>query len=207
MKLSEGFAVGHFNGRMEFGPRALGNRSILADPRSETMQSLLNLKVKFRESFRPFAPSVLLSECENWFEEVEQSPYMLLVGKVITDKRIPISKADSHLFGIEKLKVKRSLIPAVTHVDYSARLQTVDPLTNSRYFAVLSEFNKLTGVPILVNTSFNVRGEPIVCTPSDAYRCFMGTDIDLLVIGNFVLYKQNQNSENINSYKNLYSLD
>ena len=182
--LSEGKAVGWMQGRMEFGPRALGNRSILGDPRSPMMQKMLNLKVKYRESFRPFAPSVLREDVADWFDLPCDSPYMLLVANVRKERRRAMTKDEQALFGIDKLNVPRSDIPAVTHVDYSARVQTVHRATNPRYHALLSRFKELTGCPVLVNTSFNVRGEPIVCSISDAFRCFMGTDIETLVISN-----------------------
>ena len=190
--LAAGRAVGWFQGRMEFGPRALGARSILGDPRSPTMQSALNLKVKHRESFRPFAPSVLREDVADWFELDGDSPYMLLVADVATRLRREMTPAEQALFGIEKLNVPRSTIPAVTHVDYSARIQTVHRETNPRYHALLSAFKERTGCPVLVNTSFNVRGEPIVCTPEDAFRCFMGTDIEVLVAENCLLRKEDQ---------------
>ena len=185
-------AVGWFHGRMEFGPRALGARSILADPRSGAMQKTLNLKVKYRESFRPFAPSVLREDVASWFELDADSPYMLLVAGVKNERRRPMTEAEHALFGIDKLNVSRSEIPAVTHVDFSARVQTVHRQTNPRYHALLTKFKARTGCAVLVNTSFNVRGEPIVGTPSDAFRCFMGTELDLLVIGNAVLRKEQQ---------------
>jgi carbamoyltransferase len=200
-------AVGWFQGRMEFGPRALGARSILADPRSETMQRNLNLKVKFRESFRPFAPSVLREDVNEWFDLDTDSPYMLLVAPVDGSRQLPMSESERQLFGIEKLNVVRSEIPAVTHVDYSARIQTVHKDTNPRYYALLSRFKELTGCPILVNTSFNVRGEPIVCSPEDAFRCFMGTDIELLTIGNCLLKKDEQLPGLKRDYKNEFELD
>lgn len=205
--LVDGKAVGWLNGRMEFGPRALGGRSILGDPRSPVMQRDLNLKVKFRESFRPFAPSVLREHVAEWFELSEDSPYMLLVADVQQTKRRPMTEAEQKLFGIERLNVPRSDIPAVTHVDYSARIQTVHADTNPLYHALLSRFYERTGCPVLVNTSFNVRGEPIVCTPEDAFRCFMGTDIELLVCGNAVLRKDAQNPALREDYKNKYQLD
>jgi len=192
---------------MEFGPRALGNRSIIADPRSSTMQKNLNLKVKFRESFRPFAPSVLYEKVSEWFEFKKNSPYMLLVADVLRSKQVEMNSDQKKLFGIDKLNVKRSEIPAVTHVDYSARIQTVHKDTNSIFYKLIEEFYRLTGVPVLVNTSFNVRGEPIVCTPSDAFNCFMGTDLDVLVCNNFVLKKNAQNQSLIKDYKNKYELD
>ena len=199
--------VGWFQGRMEFGPRALGGRSILADPRSEKMQKQLNLKIKFRESFRPFAPSILREDVSEWFEMNYDSPYMLLVSEVKKSKQINMSNSDSKLFGIDKLNVKRSSIPAITHVDYSARIQTVHEETNKKYYDLLSEFKKLTNCPVLVNTSFNVRGEPIVCTVEDAFNCFMGTNLDILSIGNFLLYKEDQNQSLIKDYKNEFELD
>ena len=191
--LIEGKAIGWFQGRMEFGPRALGARSIIADSRSETMQKKLNLKVKYRESFRPFAPSVIREDLFEWFDLNCDSPYMLLVAKVSDNKCIKMTKDEELLFGIDKLNIKRSEIPAVTHVDYSARVQTVHNETNSKYYKLLSEFKKKTGCPVLVNTSFNVRGEPIVGSPEDAYNCFMGTEMDVLVIGNCYLNKESQN--------------
>jgi len=184
--------VGWFQGRMEFGPRALGNRSILGEPRSPRMQSVMNLKIKFRESFRPFAPSVLREQVAEWFELDVDSPYMLLVAPVRERWRIAMREDEQRLFGIEKLNVPRSTVPAVTHVDYSARIQTVHAETNPLYHALLSRFHALTGCPVLVNTSFNVRGEPIVCTPADAYRCFMRTEMDHLVVGSFLLDKSRQ---------------
>ncbi len=205
--LADGKAIGWFQGRMEFGPRALGGRSILGDPRSETMQKMLNLKVKYRESFRPFAPSVLREDVAAWFELEEDSPYMLLVADVREDIRRAMTAEEQALFGIDKLNVKRSEIPAVTHVDYSARIQTVHQDTNPKYHALISRFKALTGCPIVVNTSFNVRGEPIVCTPTDAFKCFMGTDIELLVIGNCVLRKEAQDQSLKENYESKYELD
>jgi carbamoyltransferase len=205
--LVDGKAVGWHQGRMEFGPRSLGNRSILADSRSPSVQKLLNLKVKYRESFRPFAPSVLREELSNWFDSDTDSPYMLLVADVVKSKQLAMTKAQDKLFGIEKLNVPRSVIPAVTHVDYSARVQTVHKETNPRYYALLSKFKELTGCPVLVNTSFNIRGEPIVSTPEDAFRCLMGTEIELLVVGNSIMEKSAQNSNLINDYKGAYELD
>ena len=193
LALIEGKAIGWFQGRMEFGPRALGARSIIADSRSETMQKKLNLKVKNRESFRPFAPSVIREDLSEWFDLNCDSPYMLLVAKVSDSKCRKMTKDEELLFGIDKLNIKRSEIPAVTHVDYSARVQTVHKETNPKYYKLLSEFKKKTGCPVLVNTSFNVRGEPIVGSPEDAYNCFMGTEMDVLVIGNCYLNKENQN--------------
>jgi carbamoyltransferase len=200
-------AVGWFQGRMEFGPRALGARSILADPRSPTMQKNLNLKVKYRESFRPFAPSVLREDMADWFEMDEESPYMLMVAPVKESRQRPMSDAERQLFGIDQLNVPRSDIPAVTHIDYSARIQTVHADTNPRYHALISRFKELTGCPVLVNTSFNVRGEPIVCTPRDAFRCFMGTSIDMLVVGNCVLRKEDQDPTLKLDYKDAFELD
>lgn len=205
--IAAGKAVGWFQGRMEFGPRALGNRSILGDPRSPAMQRVLNLKVKFRESFRPFAPSVLREDIGEWFELDRDSPYMLLVADVRADRRRAMAAEEQALFGIDKLNVVRSEIPAVTHVDYSARIQTVDRETNPAYHALLSAFKARTGCGVLVNTSFNVRGEPIVCTPEDAFRCFMGTDIDVLVCGNAFLEKPAQDSSRAENYKDRYDLD
>ncbi len=198
--------VGWFQGRMEFGPRALGGRSILGDPRSPQMQSVLNLKIKYRESFRPFAPSVLREHVSEWFDLNEDSPYMLMVADVATSHRIQTDR-DKGLFGIEKLKVPRSSIPAVTHVDYSARIQTVHADTNPRYHALISAFYSKTGCPVLINTSFNVRGEPIVCTPEDAFRCMMGTEMDALVIGNCILLKKDQDEKLKLDYKNAFELD
>ena len=186
--LADEKAVGWMQGRMEFGPRALGGRSIIADPRSPKMQKQLNLKVKYRESFRPFAPSVLIEDVSDWFEHKTESPYMLLVAGVKKDKRLSMTKEEKILFGIEKLNIPRSSVPAITHVDYSARIQTVHADTNPRYHAVISKFKEKTGCPIVVNTSFNVRGEPIICSPTDAFKCFMGTNLDVLAIGNYILH-------------------
>jgi carbamoyltransferase len=205
--LEAGKAIGWFQGRMEFGPRALGGRSILGDPRNSTMQKALNLRVKYRESFRPFAPSVLREDVAEWFELDEDSPYMLLVADVIADKRRPMTEEEQALFGIDKLNVVRSTIPAVTHVDYSARVQTVHKETNPRYHALISAFKERTGCPVLVNTSFNVRGEPIVCTPEDAVRCFMGTDIEVLVAENCYLDKERQSAALRQDYKDKFELD
>ena len=205
--LSEGKAVGWFQGRMEFGPRALGGRSILGDARSDTMQKTLNLKVKYRESFRPFAPSVLREDMQDWFEADSDSPYMLFVGNVKNDKRRSMSSEEEEMFGIEKLNIRRSDIPAITHVDYSARIQTVHKETNQKYHSLISKFKAKTGCPVLVNTSFNVRGEPIVNSPQDAFRCFMGTGIDMLVIGNSILKKNHQNKNLVEDYKNKYKKD
>jgi carbamoyltransferase len=200
-------AVGWFQGRMEFGPRALGARSILGDPRSSAMQKTLNLKVKYRESFRPFAPSVLREDVADWFEFDADSPYMLMVADVKEERQIQMSAAEEALFGIEKLNVARSDIPAVTHVDCSARIQTVHAETNPRYHALISAFKSRTGCPVVVNTSFNVRGEPIVCTPEDAFLCFMGTEIELLAIGNCLLRKDEQDPAMKLDYKNRFLLD
>jgi carbamoyltransferase len=205
--LADGKAVGWFQGRMEFGPRALGARSILGDARSPTMQKMLNLKVKYRESFRPFAPSVLREQVDDWFDLQADSPYMLLVADVRADKRREMTEVERSLFGIDKLNVPRSEIPAVTHVDYSARIQTVHKDTNPRYHALIDAFRDRTGCPVIVNTSFNVRGEPIVCTPEDAFRCFMGTEIECLVIGNCFLEKDKQDPNLAQDYKNAFELD
>ena len=205
--LANSKTVGWFQGRMEFGPRALGGRSILADPRSEKMQKELNLKIKFRESFRPFAPSILREDLNEWFELDDDSPYMLLVSEVKKDKQIKMKKEDENLFGIDKLNIKRSSIPATTHVDYSARIQTVHKETNPRYYDLIKEFKKNTNCPVLVNTSFNVRGEPIVCYIEDAFNCFMGTNLDILVIEDFILYKDLQDKSLIKDYKNKFELD
>ena len=205
--LSNEKAIGWFQGRMEFGPRALGNRSILGDPRSDKMQKNLNLKVKYRESFRPFAPSVLKEDLSNWFEMNIDSPYMLLVANINPSKIIEMSDEQKKLFGIDKLNVKRSDIPAVTHVDYSARIQTVTKNNNKRYYDLISKFKEKTGCPVIVNTSFNVRGEPIVNTPSDAFNCFMGTELDYLVIGNCILDKTKQNVNLKKDYSQEFELD
>ena len=205
--LSEEKAVGWFQGRMEFGPRSLGNRSIIADSRSEKMQKNLNLKVKYRESFRPFAPAVLYEKVSEWFEINSESPYMLLVADVKKSKQVQMTNEQKKLFGIDKLNVKRSNIPSVTHVDYSARIQTVHKETNPIFHKLIEEFEKITKYPVLVNTSFNVRGEPIVCSVTDAFNCFMGTDLDVLVCNNFILYKQDQSDDLLKDYKNKYELD
>ncbi len=205
--LVEGKAVGWLQGRMEFGPRALGARSIIADPRSSKMQRQLNLKVKFRESFRPFAPSILEEDAKDWFNLSVDSPYMLFVADVLKDRRLEMTEDEQCLFGIDKLNVQRSMVPAVTHVDYSARVQTVHKRTNPRYHSLIYKFKEKTGCPILVNTSFNIRGEPIVCTPSDAFRCFMGTDLDLLVIEDFLLLKRSQVSKREKEYAKKFELD
>ena len=200
--LSEEKAIGWFQGRMEFGPRALGARSILGDPRSENTQKNLNLKIKYRESFRPFAPSILREDLNDWFELDCDSPYMLLVADVKKSIQIQETENNQKLFGIERLNLKRSSIPAVTHIDYSARIQTVHKETNPKYYNLLQNFKKLTNCPVLVNTSFNIRGEPIVCSVEDAFKCFMGTELDVLVCENFVLYKHDQDKSLLNDYKN-----
>ena len=205
--LADGKALGWHQGRMEFGPRALGGRSVLGDARSPTMQKLLNLKVKYRESFRPFAPAVLREDVSDWFDIDEDSPYMLLVADVLDKHRIAMTPEQQKLFGIDKLNVPRSSIPAVTHVDYSARIQTVHRETNPRYHAMISRFKALTGCPIVVNTSFNVRGEPIVCTPDDAFRCFMGTEIETLAVGNCFLRKEDQDAALKERYEGKFELD
>ena len=206
-QLTEEKAIGWFQGRMEFGPRALGCRSILGDPRSEKMQKNLNLKVKFRESFRPFAPSILKEDLSKWFETSVESPYMLLVSNIHAKKKIEMTDEEKKLFGIEKLNIKRSEIPAVTHVDYSARIQTVNQNTNKRFYDLILKFKEKTNCPIIVNTSFNVRGEPIVNSPIDAFNCFMGTELDFLVIGNCVLNKSKQNQALKKNYTEKFELD
>jgi carbamoyltransferase len=190
--LDQGNVVGWFQGRMEFGPRALGDRSIIGDPRNPEMQAVMNLKIKYRESFRPFAPSVLAEKVGDYFELDRPSPYMLLVAQVKENLRLTMTEQETQLFGIEKLNIPRSTLPAITHVDYSARIQTVQSETNPRYYQLLQAFEQLTGCGVLVNTSFNVRGEPIVCTPEDAYRCFMRTEMDYLVLENYILAKTEQ---------------
>ena len=200
-------AIGWMQGRMEFGPRALGGRSIIADQRSAIMQKQLNLKVKFRESFRPFAPSILREDINEWFEHDTDSPYMLLVADVQKDKCRAMTAEEVSLFGVDKLNISRSSVPAITHVDYSARIQTVHADTNSIYHAMISKFKEKTGCPIVVNTSFNVRGEPIVCSPTDAFRCFMGTELDVLAVGNYILYKEEQDETLKKNYKEHYDLD
>ena len=205
--LADGKAIGWFQGRMEFGPRALGGRSFLGDARSPEMQKQLNLKVKYRESFRPFAPSVLRDDVSDWFDIDSDSPYMLIVSDVKEDHRRQMTDEENALFGIDKLNVQRSDIPAVTHVDYSARIQTVHAETHPQYHALITKFKELTGCPIVVNTSFNVRGEPIVCTPEDAFRCFMGTDTELLVIGNVILHKDKQDPALKQDYTQAFELD
>jgi carbamoyltransferase len=205
--LSEEKVIGWFQGRMEFGPRSLGNRSIIADSRSVKMQKNLNLKVKYRESFRPFAPAVLFEKISEWFEINSESPYMLLVADVKKSKQLQMTNEQKNLFGIDKLNIRRSSIPSVTHVDYSARIQTVHKETNPIFHKLIEEFEKITKCPVLVNTSFNVRGEPIVCSTTDAFNCFMGTDLDVLVCNNFILYKDSQNKDLFKDYKNEYQLD
>ena len=205
--LSEEKVVGWFQGRMEFGPRSLGNRSIIADPRSEKMQKNLNLKVKYRESFRPFAPAVLIEKVSEWFDINSESPYMLLVADVKKSKQLEMTNEQKNLFGIDKLNIKRSNIPSVTHVDYSARIQTVHKETNLIFHKLITEFDKITNCPVLVNTSFNIRGEPIVCSVKDAFNCFMGTELDVLVCNNFILYKIDQNNNLYEQYNNKYELD
>ena len=205
--LSKENAIGWFQGRMEFGPRALGGRSILGDPRSDKMQKNLNLKVKYRESFRPFAPSILREDLSKWFDLEIDSPYMLLVADINLEKKIKMTEDQKKLFGIDKLNIKRSEIPAVTHIDYSARIQTVTKKKNKRYYDLISKFKEKTGCPVIVNTSFNVRGEPIVNTPTDAFNCFMGTELDYLVIGNCILNKKDQNSNLKKDYKKEFELD
>ncbi len=205
--LADGKSIGWFQGRMEFGPRALGGRSILGDPRSPEMQKILNLKIKYRESFRPFAPSVRLEDVAEWFDLDTESPYMLLVAEVAKKRQKEMNAEEQALFGIEKLNVVRSEIPAVTHVDYSARVQTVNSVTNPKYHALLTKFKELTGCPVVANTSFNVRGEPIVCTPEDAFHCFMGCEMEVLIIGNLILYKEDQDPTLIVNYKDAFKLD
>ena len=200
-------AVGWMQGAMEFGPRSLGARSILADPRSPIMQKQLNLKVKFRESFRPFAPSILREDVNTWFQFNDDSPYMLFVAEIQKNKKLKMTSKQEKLFGIDKLNVQRSTIPSVTHIDYSARIQTVHKETNSVFYSLLKKFKSKTSFPLLVNTSFNVRGEPIVCTPTDAFKCFMGTGLDILVIGNFYMIKNDQDKKLKIDYQNLYELD
>jgi carbamoyltransferase len=205
--ISQENAIGWFQGRMEFGPRALGNRSILGDPRSDKMQKILNLKVKYRESFRPFAPSILKEDVEDWFNLNVDSPYMLMVADINPKRKIEMTENQKNLFGIDKLNVKRSDIPAVTHVDYSARIQTVSNETNPKYYDLISKFKEKTSCPVIINTSFNVRGEPIVHSPSDAFNCFMGTDLDYLVIGNSILDKKKQDLKLKKNYSSEFELD
>jgi len=205
--LTTGSAIGWMDGRMEFGPRSLGNRSIIADPRSQNMQKVLNLKVKFRESFRPFAPSILREDVGDYFELNEDSPYMLLVADVKKVHQLkPVSTKNSEV-NLDTINTVRSSIPAVTHIDYSSRIQTVHFETNPKFYKLISEFKRVTGCPLIVNTSFNVRGEPIVCSPEDAYRCFMGTNLDILVVGNAILFKKDQPRALLTEYKSLYPLD
>ena len=199
--------VGWMQGRMEFGPRALGGRSIIADPRSPLIQKQLNLKVKYRESFRPFAPSILREDVGEWFEQDVDSPYMLIVTHIKKNKRLSITEKEEALFGIQKLNIPRSSVPAISHIDYSARIQTVHKDTNPRYYALISKFKEKTGCPLIVNTSFNVRGEPIVCAPIDAFKCFMGTEMDTLAIGNYLLHKEEQVEKLKKNYKEYYELD
>ena len=206
-QLTNGKAVGWFQGKMEFGPRALGNRSILGDARSDKIQKDLNLKIKYRESFRPFAPSILKEDLKEWFMLDQESPYMLLVGEINSKKKIEMKEFEKQLFGIKKLNIIRSIIPAVTHVDYSARIQTVSRKTNKIYYDLISKFKEKTGCPVIVNTSFNVRGEPIVNTPQDAFNCFMGTELDFLIIGNCYLDKEKQNKNLLRNYKDKFELD
>jgi len=205
--ISEGKAIGWFSGKMEFGPRSLGARSILADPRNKNMQKNLNLKIKFRESFRPFAPAILFEDLKDWFELDIESPYMLLVANISKDKQLKLKEKENNLFGIEKLNKVRSLIPSVTHVDYSARIQTVHKETNPNFYNLIKKFKEITDCPILLNTSFNIRGEPIVCTVKDAFKCFMGTELDILVIENFLLIKNEQNKTLFKDYKDSFELD
>ena len=205
--LADEKAVGWMQGRMEFGPRALGGRSIIADPRSALMQKQLNLKVKYRESFRPFAPSILREDLSEWFALNTDSPYMLFVADIQNDKRLAMTNEEELLFGIEKLNVPRSSVPAITHVDYSARIQTVHADTNPRYHALISKFKEMTECPLLINTSFNVRGEPIICSPTDAFKCFMGTELDMLVVGTYLLTKDEQDESLKENYKERYELD
>ena len=205
--LSKENAIGWFQGRMEFGPRALGARSILADPRSDKMQKNLNLKVKYRESFRPFAPSILREYLSEWFDLNIDSPYMLFVANINSNKKLEMSKEQKKLFGINKLNIKRSEIPAITHVDYSARIQTVSKENNKPFYDLIYSFKEKTGCPLLINTSFNVRGEPIVNTPTDAFNCFIGTELDYLVIGNCILDKKKQNPNLKKDYSKSFELD
>ena len=205
--LADGKAIGWMQGRMEFGPRALGSRSIIADPRSPVMQKKLNLKVKYRESFRPFAPSILREDLNDWFELDSDSPYMLLVANVQKRKHRTINSDEEALFGIDRLHIARSTVPAITHVDYTARIQTVHSETNPRYHALIYKFKEKTGCPLIVNTSFNIRGEPIVCSPTDAFKCFMSTELDVLAVGNFILLKEKQDQDLKKNYKDYYELD
>ena len=200
-------AIGWFQGRMEFGPRALGNRSIIADPRDENMQKKLNMKVKFRESFRPFAPAILKDKVDNYFNMSKESPYMLLVSELREQLKKPMNDKEKNFFGIDKLNVKRSEIPSVTHVDYTSRIQTVDEKSNKKFYDLIHQFYKKTNCPLIINTSFNIRSEPIVNNPDDAFRCFMGTNLDVLVINNFIMYKENQKKHLIKDYKSNFELD
>ena len=207
-ELEKGHVIGWFNGPMEFGPRALGARSIIGDPRNQKMQSVMNLKIKYRESFRPFAPSVLEEDVSNQFEINAKSPYMLMVAPVKKELCKQMTEDENKLFGIEKLNIPRSSLPAITHVDYSARVQTVNKVTNPRYYTLIDAFKRKTGCPTIVNTSFNVRGEPIVCTPQDAYRCFMRTEMDILVLQNQILFKSEQPKvEKDESWMQVFELD
>ncbi|MDC0161639.1 carbamoyltransferase [bacterium] len=206
-KLIDGNIIGWFQGKMEFGPRALGARSIIANPKIKDMQKKLNLKIKFRESFRPFAPSILFEDLNEWFDLNQESPYMLLVANILENKKINTNFENNNLFGIDKLNIKRSVVPSVTHVDYSSRIQTVHKETNNRYYDLIKLFKKKTGCPILINTSFNIRGEPIVCSPEDAFNCFMGTDMDYLVIENLFLAKKQQDKKLIKDYRYKFNLD
>ncbi len=206
-KINQKKIVGWFQGRMEFGPRALGARSILADPRDGEMQKKLNLKIKFRESFRPFAPSVLSEKKSDWFDLHQESPYMLIVSQVNNEHILKMTDEQKKLFGIEKLNIKRSSLPAITHIDYSARIQTVNGKFNRRYYDLLNEFQKISGCPVIINTSFNIRGEPIVCSVEDAYRCFMGTNLDVLACENYVMLKEEQNKDLLREYKSQFELD
>jgi carbamoyltransferase len=203
--LSQGKVIGWHQGAMEFGPRALGNRSILANPLLKTTQKTLNLKIKYRESFRPFAPSILLSDLKNWFNLKTESPYMLIVDFIKEEKRLKNTNKNKY-FGIKKLKVLRSIVPAVTHIDYSSRIQTINKYDNLKFYKLLNEFKRITKCPMLANTSFNIRGEPLVCSPIDAFNCFMGTEMDFLCIGNFILDKRAQVAV-FSNYKHKFGLD
>ena len=206
-EINDGKVVGWFQGRLEFGPRALGNRSILGDARNSEMQKKLNLKIKFRESFRPFAPAILLEYLEEWFDINCESPYMLMVSEIKKNKKINENKNNSNYFGIEKLNQVRSIVPSITHIDYSSRIQTVTKKYNKRFYELISIFYNKTGCPILINTSFNIRGEPIVMNTENAFRCFMGTDMDYLAIGNFLLFKGNQDKNLLKDYRSSFDLD
>jgi carbamoyltransferase len=205
--ISKEKAVGWMQGRMEFGPRSLGCRSIIADPRSSIMQKQLNLKIKYRESFRPFAPSIIREYVEDWFELQTDSPYMLFVANIKKNKQRMMNQYENSVVGIDKIKIQRSSVPAITHVDYSSRIQTVHSDTNQLFYNVISRFKEITGCPIVINTSFNIRGEPIVCTPTDAFKCFMGTDLDVLAIGNYILLKEEQKNSLKKNYQKSYELD